>query len=171
MADCMFPALPGQPMIGGRMNQVLVVDDEMAMRAALEANFRRQGWKVTTASGTSEALARFRQAPCPLVVTDMRMPDGDGLSVMQGVRAIAPETAVIFLTAFANVPEAVNAMREGACDFLIKPVSFDQLKESAARVMGSRMNKTPAVSNGDFIGTSALTQRFLDRARQAARTD
>src|ERR1022692_345166 len=131
------------------MNQVLVVDDEIAMRVALEANFRRQGWKVATASGTSEALERFRLAPCPLVVTDMRMPDGNGLRVMQGVRAMAPDTAVIFLTAFANVPEAVNAMREGACDYLIKPISFEQLKESAARVMGAKVSKSPVTSNGD----------------------
>jgi DNA-binding NtrC family response regulator len=153
------------------MNQVLVVDDEVAMRVALEANFRRQGWKVTTAGGTSEALERFRLAPCPLVVTDMRMPDGDGLRVMQGVRALAPETAVIFLTAFANVPEAVNAMREGACDYLIKPISFEQLKESAARVMGAKVTRIPAANNGDFIGGSVITQRILDRARQVARTD
>jgi DNA-binding NtrC family response regulator len=152
------------------MNQVLVVDDEIAMRVALEANFRRQGWKVTTAGGTSEALERFRLAPCPLVVTDMRMPDGDGLRVMRGVRAMAPETAVIFLTAFANVPEAVNAMREGACDYLIKPISFEQLKESAWRVMGARVSKSPP-NNGDFIGSSVLTQRLLERARQVARTD
>src|ERR1019366_9746504 len=153
------------------MNQVLVVDDEMAMRVALEANFRRQGWKVTTASGTTEALARFRLAPCPLVVTDMRMPDGDGLRVMQGVRALAPETAVIFLTAFANVPEAVNAMREGACDYLIKPISFEQLKEAAGRIMGSRVSKITMANNGDFIGSSAVTQRLIHRARQVARTD
>jgi DNA-binding NtrC family response regulator len=153
------------------MNQVLVVDDEIAMRAALEANFRRQGWKVTTAGGTSEALERFRQFPCPLVVTDMRMPDGDGLRVMQGVRALAPETAVIFLTAFANVPEAVNAMREGACDYLIKPISFEQLKEAAGRIMGSRFSKIPMANNGDFIGSSTVTQRLIDRARQVARTD
>ena len=153
------------------MNQVLVVDDEMAMRVALEANFRRQGWKVTTAGGTSEALERFRLAPCPLVVTDMRMPDGNGLRVMQGVRALAPETAVIFLTAFANVPEAVSAMREGACDYLVKPISFEQLKESAARVLASRVSRVPAANNGDFIGSSALTRRVLDRARQVARTD
>ena len=153
------------------MNQVLVVDDEAAMRVALEANFRRQGWKVTTAGGTSEALERFRHAPCPLVITDMRMPDGDGLRVMQGVRALAPETAVIFLTAFANVPEAVNAMREGACDYLVKPITFEQLKESAARVMGARVSGTPAASNGDFIGSSARTQRLLERVRQVARTD
>lgn len=153
------------------MDQVLVVDDEAAMRAALEANFRRQGWKVTTAGGTSEALERFRLAPCPLVVTDMRMPDGDGLRVMQGVRALAPGTAVIFLTAFANVPEAVNAMREGACDYLVKPISFEQLKEAAARVMGLRGSGIPALDNGDFVGSSAITQRLLDRARQVARTD
>ncbi len=153
------------------MFQVLVVDDEAAMRAALEANFRRQGWKVTTAGGTSEALERFRLAPCPLVVTDMRMPDGDGLRVMQGVRALAPETAVIFLTAFANVPEAVNAMREGACDYLVKPISFEQLKEAAARVLSSRVSRSPAPNNGDFIGSSAVTQRLIERARQVARTD
>ena len=156
---------------GGVMYQVLVVDDEAAMRAALEANFRRQGWKVTTAGGASEALERFRLAPCPLVVTDMRMPDGDGLRVMQGVRALAPETAVIFLTAFANVPEAVKAMREGACDYLIKPISFEQLKESAARVLTSRVGRSPKLNQGDFIGSSAATLRLIDRARQVARTD
>jgi DNA-binding NtrC family response regulator len=153
------------------MNQVLVVDDESAMRAALEANFRRQGWKVMTAGGTREALERFRVAPCPLVVTDMRMPDGDGLRVMQGVRDLAPDTAVIFLTAFANVPEAVIAMREGACDYLVKPVSFDQLKESAARVMGARLCRASAPNGGEFIGSSPLTQRLIERARQVARTD
>ena len=153
------------------MYHVLVVDDEAAMRAALEASFRRQGWKVTTAAGTSEALERFRVAPCPLVVTDMRMPDGDGLRVMQGVRALAPETAVIFLTAFANVPEAVNAMRAGACDYLVKPISFDQLKEAAVRVLGSGVSRSAPPSHGEFIGSSAITQRLLERARQVARTD
>ena len=109
------------------MTQVLVVDDEAAMRTALEANFRRDGWAVDTASGATEALAKFRGAPCPLVVTDMRMPDGDGLSVLQGVREIAPETAVVFLTAFGSIPEAVLTMKEGACDYLVKPISFDSL--------------------------------------------
>jgi DNA-binding NtrC family response regulator len=153
------------------MNQVLVVDDEAGMRAALEANFRRQGWKVTTASGTSEALERFRLAPCPLVITDMRMPDGDGLRVMQGVRAVAPNTAVIFLTAFANVPEAVNMMREGACDYLLKPVSFEQLKAAASRVLGLRVGHDALPGSGDFIGSSLTTQRLLERARQVARTN
>lgn len=153
------------------MNEVLVVDDELAMRAALEANFRRYGWKVTTAGGATEALERFRLAPCPLVVTDMRMPDGDGLRVMQGVRALAPGTAVIFLTAFGNVPEAVNAMREGACDYLVKPVSFEQLKEAAGRVLGARGSQLPVPAGQEFVGSSPATRRLIERARQVARTD
>jgi DNA-binding NtrC family response regulator len=153
------------------MNQVLVVDDEAAMRAALEASFSRQGWKVTTASGAGEALERFRLMPVPLVITDMRMPDGDGLRVLEGVRALAPETAVIFLTAFANVPEAVHAMREGACDYLVKPISFEQLKEAATRVLAPHREKGGTPNRADFIGSSAATRRLLERARQVARAD
>ncbi|MGA3167007.1 MAG: sigma-54 dependent transcriptional regulator [Terriglobia bacterium] len=153
------------------MNQVLVVDDEAAMRAALEASFSRQGWKVTTASGAGEALERFRLMPVPLVITDMRMPDGDGLRVLEGVRALAPETAVIFLTAFANVPEAVHAMREGACDYLVKPISFEQLKEAATRVLAPQREKGGTPNRADFIGSSAATRRLLERARQVARAD
>jgi len=152
------------------MNQVLVVDDEAAMRAALEASFRRQGWKVTTAAGTSEALERFRTAPCPLVVTDMRMPDGDGLRVMRGVRALSPETAVIFLTAFGNIPEAVRAMKEGACDYLVKPISFEQLNEAAQRVLSVRPQRSKSAEHVEFVGSSAAMRQLIERAQQVARS-
>jgi two-component system response regulator AtoC len=140
------------------MKQVLVVDDEIAVRAALEAAFSRKGWRVRSAAGTREALAAFEADPCALVVTDMRMPDGNGLEVMQGVRALAPGTAVILLTAFGNVPEAVRAMREGACDYLVKPISLapSHRLEAAAT---------------DLVGGSRLMQALLERARQVARKE
>jgi len=161
------------------MTQVLVVDDEAAMRTALEANFRRDGWAVTTAAGAAEAIAKFRGAPCPLVVTDMRMPDGDGLCVLQGVREIAPKTAVVFLTAFGTIPEAVLTMKEGACDYLVKPISFDALKQAARRVLE---DARPQESGGDdradsdhaveqFTGSSPAFRRLLERARQAAASE
>jgi two-component system response regulator AtoC len=153
------------------MNQVLVVDDEAAMRAALEANLSRRGWKVLTASGTTEAIERFRTMPCPLVITDMRMPDGDGLRVMQGVRALAPETAVIFLTAYGNVPEAVHAMQEGACDYLVKPISFEQLQQAAERVLTRRLlNEVQTPSHG-MVGSSSALNRLIERTRQVAKTE
>jgi len=153
------------------MNRVLVVDDEPGMRAALEANFTRFGWEVTTASGTHEAMERFRSSPCPLVITDMRMPDGDGLGVMQHVRSLAPDTAVIFLTAFGNVPEAVLAMQQGACDYLVKPVSFEQLRQAAARVMGNVIPAVKGPSPGGMVGHAACLRALVERACQVAKSD
>jgi DNA-binding NtrC family response regulator len=152
------------------MSQILVVDDEAAIREALEANFRRDGWNVVTASGASEAAFRFRQRPCPLVITDMRMPDGDGLQVMQGVRAVAPQTAVIFLTAFGNVLEAVAAMKEGACDYLEKPVSFDRLQAVVRRVLANGSGARNAAGEL-LVGHSPALQSAVQRAMQAANTD
>ncbi len=109
------------------MNRVLVVDDEAGMRAALEAHFLRRDWRVDTAANAGEALEKFRRVLHPLVVTDIRMPGADGFTVMREARALAPHTAVILLTAFANVPDAVTAMKGGACDYVPKQLSSTSL--------------------------------------------
>ena len=158
------------------MNHVLVVDDEAAMRLALEENFRRDGWRVETAMHAGEALEKFRAFPAPLVITDMRMPGGDGLAVLRGIREARTDAAVIFLTAFANVPEAVQAMREGACDYFVKPVRFEQLRDAARRVLGKRAvaaELNPAERRGahELIGDSPAMRLTLKQARQAARSD
>ena len=151
--------------------QVLVVDDEAPMRAALEAHFVRDGWEVITAYGAHDALEKFRRAPCPLVVTDMRMPDGDGLRVMRGLRELAPQVGVIFLTAFGSVPDAVSAIREGANDYLVKPVCFSQLKEVAERVLARATSRTSSVRAQTIVGDSRVLQELLERTRQVARTE
>ncbi|HUK23262.1 MAG TPA: sigma-54 dependent transcriptional regulator [Terriglobales bacterium] len=153
------PAVPGP---------VLLVDDEPGMRAALAASFRHHGWQVETACGVSDAVACFRRRFHPLVVTDMRMPDGDGFAVMREVRSLAPQTAVILLTAFASVPDAVAAMKSGACDYLTKPVAFEPLQQAARRVL--ERSALPA-GEGELVGHSALWLRALARARQAAASD
>lgn len=150
---------------------VLVVDDEPSMRAGLEANFRRQGWSVRTAPGLTEALSLFKAEPCPLVITDMRMPDGDGLGVMRGVRALVPLTKVILLTAFASVPDAVAAMREGASDYLIKPVTFEELRRVVGETLQSRENEKPHAAGARPVGDSARFRAVIERARQAAQSD
>jgi DNA-binding NtrC family response regulator len=152
---------------------VLVVDDEPGMRAALVANFRHHGWQADSACSAKEAIRKFSESRVPLVVTDIRMPDGDGLSVMRSVHQSSPATAVILLTAFGSVPEAVLAMQNGACDYLTKPFSFDQLQAAIGRVMsGNGRNGTPAEpGKTQLVGESPALLRALQRAAAAARTD
>ncbi len=149
--------------------EVLIVDDEAGMRAALEAGFLRRGWRVDTASGTTEAIAKFRQARHSLVVTDIRMPDGDGFSVLRQVHACDPRTAVILLTAYGSIPGAVTAMKDGACDYLIKPVAFEQLVQAAQQIL-ARTRPHPS-DCGEIVGQSFSLRRALERARQVAATD
>jgi DNA-binding NtrC family response regulator len=152
------------------MTEVLIVDDEVGMRTALEANFRRRGWKVHSACGVSDAVEKFRATKCKLVVTDMRMADGDGMAVMQGVRDFVPDVPVIILTAYPNVPGAVQAIKEGACDYLQKPVSFDELESTAQRFLRNDRN---GVEEQSFEGVaeSEAFRRVLSRAQHVARTD
>jgi DNA-binding NtrC family response regulator len=169
------------------MNDVLVVDDEAGMRTALVGSFAGHGWQVESASGVQDALTRFRLKRHSLVVTDIRMNDGDGLAVMRGVRALEPQTAVVLLTAYASVPDAVAAVREGACDYLVKPVVFEQLEETARRVLNpgrndrtrndrtrndkTRNERSASGSGNEIVGHSAIWLRTLERARQAAVSD
>jgi DNA-binding NtrC family response regulator len=151
------------------VSDLLIVDDESAMRMALEASFRQSGWQVATAGGVAEGIAAFRQDPCGLVVTDMRMGDGDGLQLMQGIRQMAAHTPVIFLTAYGNVNEAVYAIQEGACDYLVKPVPFERLKQAVQRILDR--NSCEQLKNQEFIGSSANFRTLLTNARRVAQTD
>jgi DNA-binding NtrC family response regulator len=167
--------------LAGRDSSVLVVDDEPGMRTALQANFLRHGWRVTTAAGVQDALKACARSTFDLVVSDVRMRDGDGFNVLFAVRERFPLTAVILLTAFASVPEAVESMRNGAFDYLTKPVSFDQLQAAAARVMQhSALQASPhnqlqaaetcVIAGSGIVGRSPLLLQALQRAQAAAST-
>jgi DNA-binding NtrC family response regulator len=163
------------------MNRVLVVDDDSAMRAALEARFLRRGWGVETAANAGDALEKFRHAKHPLIVTDIRMPrrrpnfaseslsEQDGIFLLRSARSLSPHTAVILLTAFASVPDAVAAMKDGACDYLVKPVVFEQLEQAAERILTQVRGQAGAMR--ELIGQAPAWLRALDRARQAAPSD
>jgi len=96
------------------MTQVLVVDDEPMMRRSLSEILRRHGIEVGLAANGEEALALFEKAPSQLVFTDVRMPQMDGLALLRGIKAIAPQTQVVMITAYGSVELAVEepALRE-----------------------------------------------------------
>lgn len=151
------------------MSRVLVVDDDCGMRAALEARFLKRGWRVETAGNAVEAVEKFRRGMHPLVVTDVRMPKGDGFFVMRSVRQLAPNTAVILLTAYASIPDAVSAMKDGACDYLIKPVCFEQLEQAAERILARAAAESS--TEKDLVGRAPSWVKAIERARQAAASD
>jgi DNA-binding NtrC family response regulator len=153
-------------------SRVLVVDDEPGIRTALRANFLRHGWKVETASCVREANRILDVNDFDLVVSDVRMPDGTGMDVMRSASKLSPGAAVILLTAYGSVPDAVAAMRDGALDYLTKPVSFEQLQAIATKVM----HRAKAITNGDpapngaIVGRSPALLGAIQRARAAAST-
>ncbi len=151
------------------MKRLLIADDDAGMRAALEARFQRRGWLVDLAVNGTEALEKFRAGQHSLVITDVRMPGCDGFELMREVQASSARTAVILLTAYGCVPDAVEAMRNGACDYLVKPVCFEKLELAVEQVL--RRVEEENKDTEALIGHSPAWERALERARQAAATD
>ncbi len=151
------------------MKRLLIADDDAGMRAALEARFQRRGWVVDVAVNGTEALQKFRAGLHSLVITDVRMPGRDGFELMREVQTSSARTAVILLTAYGCVPDAVEAMRNGACDYLVKPVCFEKLELAVEQVL--RRAEEFGKDTETLIGHSAAWEQALDRARQAASTD
>ncbi len=151
------------------MKRVLIADDDAGMRAALETRFLQRGWQVDLAVNGAEALHKFRESRHALVITDVRMPGRDGFELMREVQAASPRTAVILLTAYGCVPDAVQAMRDGACDYLMKPVCFEKLELAVEQVLRRAQEENKDTES--LIGHSAAWEQALERARQAAATN
>ena len=119
------------------MEKLLVVDDERSMRELLELVLKREGYGVHTAENGTRALELIRQNVYDLIISDVKMPDINGIDLLARVREISPETMVIMITAFATVDTARRAFKLGAEDLVIKDAGFDveELKVSVGKVL------------------------------------
>jgi two-component system, NtrC family, C4-dicarboxylate transport response regulator DctD len=115
--------------------RVLIADDEPKMARAIEVALGRSGMECETAASGEEALARFLERGADAVVTDWRMPGMDGVTLMERLHETAPELAVIIVTAHADVPSAVAAMKKGAFDYVTKPFDNDELRSVVQRAL------------------------------------
>ncbi|HEX8181804.1 MAG TPA: response regulator [Pyrinomonadaceae bacterium] len=118
--------------------RLLVVDDEESVALTVGEVLRQEGYEVETASSGNEAVGFLNNAEFDLVLTDLHMEGGDGLSVLTEVRRRAPFTIAIVLTGFASVESAIAALRHGAYDYLIKPCIIDDLKMTVRRGVDHR---------------------------------
>ena len=121
-----------------RADTILVVDDEHLIRWSVEQVLRREGFGVLQAGTGADAL-RLAQAEAPdLVLLDIRLPDGDGLEILERLRAGDPDLPVIMITAHGGVESAVRAMKLGAHDYIIKPVNFEEMTIAIRKALETR---------------------------------
>jgi signal transduction histidine kinase len=118
--------------------RLLVVDDEESLRITTAAIFENEGYIVDTASSGDEAIDLLSRTDYDLVLTDLHMEGGDGLSVLNRIRQEAPLTISVVLTGFASVESAIAALQEGAYDYLIKPCDIETMKHTIRRGVDHR---------------------------------
>ncbi len=160
------------------MEKILVVDDEESMREVLSIMLKRAGYTVTVASDVDEALVEINKEIFDLVMTDLKMPNGTGLDILKAVKAASPETAVLILTAFASTESAVEAMKQGAYDYITKPFQVDEVQlivkkalERQRLTSENMLLKREMASQSSFariIGQSEAMQKVFDIVRKVA---
>jgi DNA-binding NtrC family response regulator len=117
---------------------ILIIDDEPKMCKVLRFALEPDGFAVTTAENAEAGLELFSKTSFDLVITDLKMPGKDGLHVLGTVKKLRPETEVIMMTAYATAQNAVEAMKKGAYDYIIKPFEMDELKLKVRHIMEKR---------------------------------
>jgi two-component system, NtrC family, response regulator PilR len=155
---------------------ILIVDDERSMREFLAIHLRRAGHRVEVAPGGSEALATIKSREFDLVITDLRMPDIDGMVVLEQAKQQHADTQVIVVTAFATTETAIAAMKAGAYDYLTKPFKIDEVSLVVERALERRLLARDNLTLRDeikgrykldrLLGKSPAMQRVFDTLRK-----
>lgn len=160
--------------------RILIVDDDRAVRTALKINLSKSRYEVETAVNTIEAHKFLSEGVWDLVLTDVKMPGASGLTLLTQIRQSWPDTSVILMTGYGNVEDAVRAMREGASDYLIKPITKDDLLVRIERTFKERRLERDVVELrekvderyhfGNLIGDDQKMRVVCDLARHVAET-
>jgi len=161
--------------------RVLVVDDDASVRNVLAIALRKWGADVTTATNGNEALSHAQRRAFDLVVSDVRMPGMDGHELLARLKALCPDTDVLIVTAYGSIESAVQAMREGAADYITKPFSVDEVYVRVERIVGNRRlrERNRELQTGhregfdihrgcSLIGSSPAMQRVYDSVQAVA---
>jgi two-component system response regulator HydG len=166
-----------EPAPAGREITVLVVDDEPSNLTSLRKIFEREHMRVFTAENAKDALELSRKHRVEVVLTDLMMPGSNGVELLRAMKEVSPDTEVVLMTAYGTVETAVQAMREGAYDFVEKPLkrmsivkSVQKAAERQSLVAENRSLKQELklLTNREIIGQSQAVRRVLDVATQAA---
>jgi DNA-binding NtrC family response regulator len=160
---------------------ILVVDDEFSVRDSLTGWFRKDGHRVEAAKNATEALQLLQASTFDVVLLDIKMPGMDGIELQRRIHGIDPDLAVIMITAFASVETAVKALKQGAFDYITKPIDPDELSHLVKKALERRRlraenaqlrEKVDEIAKSDVIvGQSPAMQKVLDLVHTVAQSD
>lgn len=149
--------------------RILIVDDEPSLRRILEASFEKHGWATGSAECAEAALTLLEREPFDVVLTDVTMPGMSGTELLSRIRGRWPELPVIVMTAYGTIPQAVQAIRDGAFEYVTKPFDLDRLRKVAQAALSERKGRKatsrsapPLADEPALIAESPEMKRVLE---------
>ncbi len=163
-------------MTSNKSARILIADDEAAIRDSLATVLTKEGYSCKTAASGDEAIALFDEDPFDIVITDIQMPGATGIEVMRHVREKMADTIVLLITAFASLETAIEAVREGASDYLAKPVRFESVVMRVSSLLKLRdlewenrilkLERRTTRQSGEILGESEAIEEVRVAARR-----
>jgi len=164
-----------------QQSSILVVDDELSVRDSLSKWFKEDGYRVGAAENANKALNLMNDGPWDIILLDIKMPGMDGLELQKRLKEIDKSAAIIMVTAFAAVDSAVQALKEGAFDYITKPVDPEHLSHLVQNALRTkklsdenwRLRQQMSELSGvdEIIGESPQMKKVMDLAKTVAQTD
>jgi len=164
-----------------RKPRILVVDDEAPMRESLNDWLKEDGYEVGLAANGQEGVEMAQKDEWEVILLDLKMPGMDGLETLKGIKAVSPDSEIIMMTAYATIDTAVQAMREGAFDYLVKPFDPDEIELQIKKIISHkevvlenlllRKKLEERTQYDEIIGKSACMQEIFELIDRVAPTD
>jgi DNA-binding NtrC family response regulator len=141
--------------------KILIVDDEPDICKALEFLITKEGYDVSSVNSGEDAIEKIKQVSFDVIVTDIKMGRVDGLGVLEKAKEISPDTAVIMMTAFASIESAVEAMKRGAADYIVKPFLNEEIKLTIRRLLEQKKLITENIALKQQISQRMIYRDFV----------
>ena len=149
----------------GTTGEILIVDDDARMRELVAKVLAREGYSVRPLPRGQDVLQALEEGPADLIISDIRMPEMDGLTLLQEVKRVAPETSVLLMTAFGSIDTAVQAIKAGAYDYLTKPFKMDEIIVVVRRAMEERRLRAEVRALREEVRTKYNFSNILGKSK------
>ncbi|HEY3699112.1 MAG TPA: response regulator, partial [Spongiibacteraceae bacterium] len=152
--------------------EILVVDDEPDIRELVEITIGRMGLKTTAADSVATAIALLNSHEFALCLTDMKLPDGSGMEIIQHIQRTAPQMPVAMITAFGSVETAIGALKAGAFDFITKPIDLERLRNLIQTSLRLEDGGEPVGYNNtaQLLGNTPVIKELRKQIQKMARS-